>query len=360
MPTVIGYVSRLFLGRLGIILFSFAALLQVFDLLKNADKVMQRHGENILALMHYAGLRLPETISFLLPLCVLMASLLTLTRLAQHNELLALKAAGLSIYRLLLAFMPAALVISGLHFLLSDQIMPIAKRAMIQWDAQSQVSQTNGPKKDRATWLRSGSTVVRVESVASEGTELRGITLFLRDAKGNLVERVTGRAARHAAGQWELFDVQSTAWPVGQLPEVTRSDRMPWASDLRPSLLVSLSTPPSGLSLQQLTALADNPEIGEHPGYFYETWLHKKISVPFVSLLMILLAAPMAQTLRQSHSITASFAAGLGLGFIYLIADGVILTLGEAGTFHPILAAWVPVLLFASIGGSTLISMEGY
>ena len=358
MITLTRYMSRLFLGHLVIVLFGFVALLQAFDLLKNADEVMQRHGESILPLIRYAGLRLPETVSFLLPLGVLMATLLTLTKLVRHNEILALRAAGLSVYRLLPTFAPVAFAVFGLHFFMGDQIVPLARQALIQWDAESRTVQADGAASDQESWMRSGTTIVRVENVLGEGTELRGITLFIRDVKGNLVEQIAARTARYAAGQWRLFEVRRSTWPMGQAPRVTQIGEMLWPSDLDPSQLANLSTPPSRLSLLELIDFVTNPGLGEHPRYFYETWLHKRIAMPFASLVMILLAVPVANSLNRG--IGARFAVSMGLGFLFLVIDGVVLTLGEAGLFPPVLAAWTPVLLFTSIGGTILISVEGY
>lgn len=358
MITLTRYMSRLFLGHLVVVLFGFVALLQAFDLLKNADGVMQRHGESILPLIRYAGLRLPETVSFLLPLGVLMATLLTLTKLVRHNEILALRAAGLSVYRLLPTFAPVAFAIFALHFFMGDQIVPLARQALIQWDAESRTVPAGGTASDRESWIRSGTTIVRVENVLAKGTELRGITLFIRDDKGNLVEQIDARTARYAAGKWRLFQVRRSAWPAGQAPQVTQIDEMPWPSDLDPKQLANLSTPPSRLSLLELIDFVTNPGLGEHPRYFYETWLHKRIAMPFASLVMILLAVPVANSLNRGMG--ARFAASMGLGFLFLVTDGVILTLGEAGLFPPALAAWTPVLIFTSIGGTILISVEGY
>jgi lipopolysaccharide export system permease protein len=53
-------------------------------------------------------------------------------------------------------------------------------------------------------------------------------------------------------------------------------------------------------------------------------------------------------------------AIGFILGFLYFIADGLVMSLGETGAVPPVLAAWMPIVVFASVGGAWLIRLEGY
>ena len=55
-----------------------------------------------------------------------------------------------------------------------------------------------------------------------------------------------------------------------------------------------------------------------------------------------------------------SEAIGFGLGFLYFISDGLVMSLGETGAVPPVVAAWLPILVFASVGGAWLIRLEGY
>jgi hypothetical protein len=106
MSTVGRYASRTLLGHLALTFIGFVGLLQVLDLLNDADNVLARHGNSIAALAKYAVLRLPDLANFILPFAVLIAALLTIAKLARSNEILALKASGMSFYRLLLSLVP--------------------------------------------------------------------------------------------------------------------------------------------------------------------------------------------------------------------------------------------------------------
>ena len=362
MPTLPRYATRLFFTHVGLMLVGFVSLLQLLDILNNADEILARHGGGVMPLLRYAWLRLPESVIYMMPFSVLMGSMLAVARLAQNNEVLALKAAGLSFYRLLLAFVPAALVTAALYFVFSDRLAPAASRALTQWDAEAAANGNPSASAvvDNRVWVRDGATLVHVSVVFDDGRELRGVTLFRRDPLGNLAERVTARAASYAERGWLLFGVERLDLTPGSGGIFSRSEESPWITALSPGHFSDLATPPSGLSLSELLHFAVNPDVGSRPTYYYETWLQKRISLPVSVLIMLLLAAPVAQGLQRHGGIIAGLAAGTGLGFLYFVTDGFVLALGEAGAIPPALAAWSPALMFASLGSAALIRFEGY
>lgn len=361
MLTLIRYATRLFFTHVGLMLLGFVSLLQLLDILNNTDDILARHrGSGLVALLHYAWLRLPDSILYMLPFSVLMGSLLAVARLAQHNEVLALKAAGLSFYRLLLAFVPAALVTAAVYFAFSDRLAPMASRALAQWDAAATDEVPATTSNDAAIWVRDGPTLVRVAVVFDDGRELRGVTLFRRDSRGNLTERVTARAASFAGSAWQLIGVERLNLVAGAGGSFNRTAKMLWATALTPGHFSDLATPPSGLSLNELIRFSTSQDVGNRPTYYYQTWTQKRIALPAAVLIMLLLAAPVAQGLQRHGGIVAGLAAGLGLGFLYFVTDGFVLALGEAGAIPPLLAAWSPPLMFASLGGAALIRFEGY
>jgi lipopolysaccharide export system permease protein len=360
MRTLVRYASRLFFVHVALMLLGFVALLQLLDILSNADDVLKTHDEQLTALFRYAWLRLPESIVFMMPFSVLMGSLLAVSRLAQHNEVLALKAAGLSFYRLLLAFVPAALVAAGLYFAFSDRLAPMSSRALAEWDAQAIADdEPDEVAPQDGIWVRDGNVLVRVAVVTADGRELRGVTLFMRDDNGNMTGRITARAASYDGGAWRLFGVERLDL-AGAGGTFTRFAERPWQTALTPGHFSDLATPPTGLSLRELVHFSINEDVGNRPTYYYETWVQKRVALPVAVLIMLLLAAPVAQGLQRHGGIVAGMIAGLGLGFLYFVADGFVLALGEAGAIPPALAAWSPPLMFASLGGAALIRFEGY
>jgi lipopolysaccharide export system permease protein len=358
MPTLRRYVARQFGSNMALMLLAFVSLLQLLDLLANADDIVKLHGGGAAAFFWHALFNSPEIISVVTPICALLASLLTLARLAHSNEVLALKAAGLSYYRLLVAFVPVAFAVGAAHFLVSDQLTPPASRALLQWDSESPKAKLDIKVKD-GFWIRDGDTLVRVGRVTRRGTELAGLTLFQRDKRGQVILRLTAESAAHRHGAWELRNVERLSLAEGDLGTFTTVPTMGWNTSLTPRQFSDFVSPANALSLVDLWRFVSHAGIGSHPIYFYLTWFNKRLSLPIASFMMVLLAAPVAQSMQRQGGMVRGLAVGVVLGFLYFVTDGFVLTLGEAGALPPVIAAWSPALLFGLVGSATLVRMEG-
>ena len=75
----------------------------------------------------------------------------------------------------------------------------------------------------------------------------------------------------------------------------------------------------------------------------------KRISLVFATLVMIAICIPIATRFRRGGGLGLLFAAGVGLGFLFFVVDGMALTMGELGFVKPWMAAWVPVLSFGAL-----------
>jgi lipopolysaccharide export system permease protein len=134
-----------------------------------------------------------------------------------------------------------------------------------------------------------------------------------------------------------------------------------WEGTLVPGHYADIVAPPQSLTLDQLAAFTRNDgEVGNRPAYYYETWLQKRYAVPLTIFIMVILAAPMAQSMRRNQRVAVGLAAGVGMGFLYFVAEGICQALGEAGAVPAAVAAWTPGLLFLSFGVAGLIRIEGY
>jgi lipopolysaccharide export system permease protein len=383
MSTAGNYAARSLLNHLAMTLSGFVAFLLLLELMNRGDDVVQRHGKSALALAKYAALRLPDLASFILPFAVLIASLLMLAKLARNNEIMALKAGGLSFYHLLLNLVPVALLVGLLHFLISDQVVPRTARILQEWDAAAVAAESaKGGTADtgastspsdnlplaapspgasrQGEWIRDGDSYVRIETVLADGKELRGVTIFERQGHTVLSERLLAKRALFDAAGWRLFDVQKLSLADGQDRKPERIAEMAWQTSLTPDHLADLTIDPATLSVAEVWRFVSHPEVGSRPADFYETWLLRKIALPLVTLMMVLLAAPVAQGLQRHGGLGAGLAVGVGLGFLYFVADGLLMTLGEMGTISPMIAAWSPTAIFAAIGISALLKIEGY
>ncbi|MDX1710840.1 MAG: LptF/LptG family permease, partial [Rhodovibrionaceae bacterium] len=151
------YLMRQFLRHFALMLCAFVVLLQLFDLLKNGNDVVNEHGGRITALLEYVWLRFPEIVTFVLPFAALIGALLSLAKLSHFNEIVSLKTTGRSLYRVVLWLVPPGLLIAAVQFLLADQVVPHSQRALDLFSAESEERMAaRADESNRAIWLRDG------------------------------------------------------------------------------------------------------------------------------------------------------------------------------------------------------------
>ena len=363
MMTFTRYALKTFMWNFLVLWISFTSMLQIVDLLNNSDEVLDRHPRDVGAVVEYAIWRLPELAVFLIPFSVLMAALLSLAKFERSNETLALKSAGAPYYQILLAFLPAVGIVAVLHFTLTDQIVPRAINHLMERDLYVDKKSKNDDEEDQRVWVQDGETIVEVGQVEKQGTELFNMRLYQRDDLGNIIHQ---RFVSHATfdinpRKWTLEKIEDTKVIPDKPTEVSTLESEPWDTKLGPQEFSELIERPQAMTTQRLWSFATSEQIGVRPTYFYETWLQKRVALPVSSILMILLAAPVALSFgRRDKGVASGMAIGFGLGFLYFITEGLVQSLGESGAVPPFFAAWLPALLFASIGGLWLIRLEGF
>jgi lipopolysaccharide export system permease protein len=346
------YLSRTFLSRFGLLAFAFLVLFEIFDMMASGEDIVSRN-DSVQALFIYAALRIPEIVAQTLPFSVLLAALFTLAGLAQHNEIVVLKSAGISFFQLLAMLVPLGVAIGVGHFLLADQVVPrLSPRVELLRDPHGKDETEN--TLGAGIWLRDGRSVVSLQRASRDGRRVEDINVFQRDDQGRLVAILNAREGRFRQGQWTLIEARRIApgQPDDVMPELT------WATEVRPSQLSSLAAHPSLLALQQIARFIRTPEVGARPVHVYKTWLQERISLVLKPLLMILLAAPAANLTRRQAGMAGSLGYGISAGFAYFVADGLGLAFGEAGKLPPLIAAWAPGVTFAAFGAYVVLQVE--
>jgi lipopolysaccharide export system permease protein len=353
------YLSRLFFKRLALIVFGFALMALLFDVLNNADNIEKRYGDDFIVIPRYMLFRLPEMIGLITPFATLLAALLTLLGLAQQNEVLAFKAAGMSFYRMLLLLMPATLLVAVVHLTIADQVTPWAKKRLAHYELEKPTDDDTNPRDQaKGVWLRDPTYIVNVNTVQREGRYLSGVALLRRDSSANIIERIVAGGARYQHGQWKLENVATQIIdPLG--PRTVKARDWIWQTPLRPGDFFNLAATATQFTARELLVLRTGTTVGTRPGYTYDTWLQRRLALPGVILVMLVLAAPVAQARVRMSSLGARLAAGVMLGFLFFITDGVSQALGESGAVVPVVAAWAAPILFASVAGSILLRIEG-
>ena len=354
MSSIIGrYVARLLLGRFIVLLAGLATLMLLLKFLADSDQVIAASDDALKALSFYMVLQLPDVLAELIPVAALLAGLLTFAELGRHSELTAIYAGGLSKTRLAVAILPLVALIGTFQFLVEDQARPAARAELRAWGVGDY-----DPANDdaAATWVRRGTEILRIHKIDLRRRELQGVTIFQRDADGNLIAKIEAARAVPEGGSWMLHDAVRSQ--VGSaIAEVAA--RMPWSGDLAPADLELLATNPQEMPLIDLLRVVRHPDLGSQPAYRYQTWLNERLASPVTTAMLLFLTVALARPPRGRAAQGMLIAVGIGIGFLLWTFDGIVLNFGDLGLLPPLLAAWTPVPVIAAIAGSIVLHDHG-
>ncbi len=357
------YLSAMLLQRTLATLAVLVGLLQLVDLFEATPQVLER-GLGLGGIIHYEILRLPAMIQQILPVSVLIGALTCFTGLARNSEMSALRASGVTIYRIVTMLLPTVALIAVCHFVIADQIAPRSEQAFtVWWGSHAPVvktskDETKVAKKAKTVWFRTGPYLVYAESASADGRQLNGLRIYHRDATGRLDQRIVARSAVLGPhGKWrlqgsDLLDVSPT-----QLNPALRADRL-WNTDLAPADVVSVFSPDDRISSgRALRAISGDRPADKSPA-FYATRVQRALAEPLAALVMLLLAAPAALAQQRSNQ-TSLLLFSLGAGLLFMMVDGVLTALGQTNVLPPVLGAWAGPLLFSALAGAAMVHLEG-
>jgi lipopolysaccharide export system permease protein len=203
--------------------------------------------------------------------------------------------------------------------------------------------------------MRAGPDILRAGSANADSTELKDVIIFRRDAQGLLREQIYAAEAELAGGRWTLSDV--LVYYRDNL-QPSQLETLVYSGAMKPAQAGARSGAPEDMSLAELSYFIENQGFGIRPVWVYETWAHKRVSLFFSGLLMMALCIPLATRFRRGGGLGVLFAAGVGMGFLYFIVDGISLTMGELGFVSPWLAAWFPLAAFGSLAAVLTLKAE--
>ena len=324
------------------------AIVQTLDLMKNGDELIARHGSGWSVLAFYAFLRLPVIIALVFLFALLLGALFEFTRLVLNGEALAIRGSGISIWGFLLRLLPAALILGAFGFVVQAYLAPWASRSLERWDLASDPHRTIA---DGAEWLRDGASLVRIGRVSDDRRVLGDVSIFRLNHGGLLAEDIEADAARFDHGRWTLERVQIFPATAGR--DVTLS-QMKWSTGLQPRHLASLSLPPQSMSFASLEEQLSGHAPATEPSRLYVLEMLRRIRVPLLAPLMILLAAPLLMELERFGGIARAFGFAAAVGFGYFVIDGIALSLGAGGWLPSVVAVCAAPAIFAALGVARL------
>lgn len=326
-------------------LVTLAVLLPLIAFFMLADEMdmVKDQGYRLADALLYVTLALPRFAYQLFPIATLIGALVGLGSLASRSELVALRAAGVSIARIVGAAMLGGLVLAVAAVAVGEGLAPIADQEGMRLRSQALSGQVT-LATPYGFWARDGSTFVNIREILP-GADLRDIFIYELDEERRLTLATRAARARYVAGAWVLEDVARSRVSSGGV-EVERLPREDWASRISPSLLEVVVVQPQMLPIWGLHRYIRYMRANDQDAGPYEVAFWGKLVQPFLILAMIFVSIPLLLGSSRTSGTGIRVFIGILAGVVFYLVSRTFSYLSLLYGLSPVVAAFAPPLLF--------------
>ena len=331
---------------------------------------MEEYGLRTMDVIKYYGVKAPEFIVLLLPIALLLALLYTLNQHARNHELTAIRATGISLWRLAMPYFGVGLVASAALFVLNEWFVPdsetraeeILRRGKVQKEIAERIYVRNfgfNNAAEQRTW--------RVGVFNLMTSEMADVEIIQRFRDGSQRWIRAKRAAPAEAG-WVFFEASEF-----RKAPATNAPLIPWLSTNALSASEFTETPAAIRSeikintrLERLDKLKKlsrpdvpiaeivdylrfHPDLPPEHGRWLYTALHGRLAAPLKCIVVILIALPFGAASGR-RNIFMGVAGSIFICIAFYFLQEFSIALGTGGYVPPWVGGWLPNIAFGLAG----------
>ena len=295
----------------------------------------------------FVMLTAPRRVYEMLPMAALIGCLIGLGSLASSSELTIMRAAGVSIARIVWAVMKPMLFLMVAGVLVGEYVAPYAEN---QAQAARSLAQGSGDAQSakHGLWHRQGDEFIHINSVQPNGV-MYGVTRYRFDDQRHMLSSSFARQATFDNDAWELKDV-ATTWFRDGATEVIKTPTERWDVALSPQLLSTVVMPPESLSITGLWNYAHYlAEQGLSNGRYWPAFWTKVLQ-PLVTVALVLMAISFIFGPLRSVTLGQRVFTGVLVGFTFRIIQDLLGPSSLVFGFSPLFAVLLPASVCALAG----------
>ena len=339
-------------GFLGLLILCLAAALIIFvviDFVGDSKTWLARPRKEVIG---YYLAYLPYILYLSAPIAILLASVFSLGNLSRHLELVALRAAGIPITRIIAPILIFGALASAFMYWFEDRVLPDANHQRFQVkEPKSQDGESGGDPLEKFNYLFTASDgmILYFDFYTGHKNSGQGVTVIRQAKRGPIQLRIDARGLAWEKDHWVLKDGTRRDFKDGKMEAKPFAESpFPEFKDSPGDLLDDRSYAEE-MNLAELDRrIAILKRTGENPREL-ETERHFRFSSSLVCLVMALIGAAMSVNVLKS-GLALNFGIALFIFFLYYVALKTGKVLGENGSLSPALGAWLGNLLFAPLG----------
>ncbi len=358
--TLSAYIARqFFLWFCGV----FGAMVSVTFLLDYIE-LLRRGGARPQAtwgtLLEMAALKLPHTAQDVMPFAILFGTMLAFWRLTRSNELVVVRASGVSVWGFLTPAVLVALLIGVTAVTIFNPIASALEASYEKLD--NRILRLGGDPlslSNAGLWLRQndpggGDAILHGEKVNSPYLLLHNVSVFFLNRRAEFVSRVEAHSAQLDNGFWLIEDGQR--FRPGQPPEPLATLRLP--TSLTTSKIEESLASPDTMSFWELPGFITLLEQSGFSAQRHRLHFDTLLARPFLFCAMVLVAATFSLRLQRQGGAGMLLVSGVAAGFLLYFLSDIVFALGLSAKIPVLLAAWTPAGVATIFGVSMLLHLE--
>jgi len=346
MKTIDRYIGNSLLRSFGLVVIILVVLFSFLELLSQLN-VVGKGNYLVEDVFLFIGLTLPRRMLDLMPISTLLGSVVALGLLADHGELLAMQAGGISVQRICWSMFATGMILIVFTVLLADMVVPPLDQLARKKRAHA-ISGSDFTLTKQGFWSRRGSTYIHVGKTHSGGVAA-DLDIFEADKKGRLKTYTHAREANiHNNDQWVLKGITQKTFTDEGI-KTTRMPKLILASFLSSEQVRFLEIPADSLSSSDLYRYVETMRENGQNTDLYMLALWRKLSVPLSTGAMVLLSLTFVFGFTRRITAGKRIMMGSFVGIAFYSVDQVIVHLGLLLSLSPMIIAMTPVVLISGI-----------
>ena len=335
-------------------------LIYVVFLFFQKMSIFIKYQASFVLIFEYLLYKTPEVVfQWTLPYAVLLATLLTLGMFSRHSEITAMKAGGISLYRITFPLLLLAFIVSLLSFIGNEYLVPFtSQKVQYLLSVKVRNEQASSFFKNYKIWYHSDHRILNIQLLDPREKVLKGFTLYQFDNYFRCTQRIDAREVKWVDGKWRFYNGAIRDFDESGSIRMAPFEEMEYSMPENWESFQTIDRHSKEMSYTELRTYIRKIQAAGYDATRYLVDLYSKYSYPLLNLIMVLIGIPFALKTGRSGGVALSIGLSVMIGFAYAVTFYVFLSFGKSGILPPLLSSWTPTLLFGLAGIFTLMSVR--
>ncbi len=303
------------------------------------------------AILHYYGLLILSTIVLILPVCLLLSMLYSLSHLTRYSEITAMRAGGISIYRIVMPFIGIGLLATLISTVLNETVAPNAAYRAEQFLKYQTTDAGENIYFARNLALKNNDHVWMIQKFDTRDLSMYNVELIEQRPDGSDAVKYQAEKALWLDGRWWFMDVTVQHYQpnhdLSGAPELILQKEMREIDETPQTFMAEVKDWEYLSSKEMINYLESKKDISESTRSRLRVDLHARMATPLVCLIVTLIGVPVgAHTGRRGAF--AGIMVAMTLFFVFYALQLGSQYVGKLELIPAWLGGWLPIILFGT------------